>query len=267
MVTKEVWSMSETPLPQIASAMPPSADTLEERADAGELRPRRRSHSGANRPVSAFSPGPTAVRSEATARAELSVEDLAFVAALRAAGIALELTETELARVAQHVQSSEPAARRLDLLAAYYSAGEDALLAQRRQATDRWFLFQAADALDASQLVGRLLHVVPELPGATLERVGGAAGTLVLRADDDVCALEDEREEEGVATVSVCDLVRSINVLLDRRSVRARLVGLLGDGTREAYLALPSVTAAIALSSADYLAAPDAETLLDLTGW
>ena len=293
MVTKEVWSMSETPLPQIASAMQ-SADAPESTASSGEFRARARHSSGDLRPVSAFSPGhrlseppkgsqhPAAsqqagayalgpeLSSSAIVEAPvlLTEDDLRFVAALRAVGVATELTEVELARTAPYIRGEGRPARRLQLLACYYAAEHDVLAAQRRQATDRWFLFDAADGLSAPQLLAKLLDVVPELQGTTLERVGGRDGTLVLRADDDVCAIEDEDHvEPGMATVSVCDLVRAINVLLDRRTVRARLVGLIGDGTREGYVALPSVAAGIALSSADYLAVIDAEALLDLTGW
>ena len=250
--------MSETPLPQFVSELP------DDRSGIGDIRPRKRSHTGQNRAVSAFAPGHIATRVEAT---DLSEEELAFVGALRAAGVATELTDDELARIAPDMRSTDPRGRRTDLLAAYYAAAGDALTAQRRQATDRWFLYRSEDELTAPQLLARLLNVVPELSGAELERVGGQNGTLVVRAGEDICALEDERDDDGGPTVSVCDLVRAINVLLDRRLVRARIVGLLGDGTREAYVGLPSVTAAIALSSADYLAVVDAEALLDLTGW
>lgn len=284
--------MSETPLPQTLSAMH-SADAPDETASTGEFRARRRSTSAELRPVSAFAPGhgtgthgqvgnghgshdrgrtsepPPA--SVLPSRA-VSADDQRFVAALRASGVASELTEGELARVVAILPARsgafEASGRRLDILAAYYAAENDALAAQRRQATDRWFSYRASEGLNAPQLLARLLDVVPELQGTSLERVGGSDGTLVLRAGDDVCAFEDEREEHpGISTVTVCDLVRAINVLLDRRSVRARLVGLIGDGKREAYLGLPSVTSAIVLSSADYLTVADAEALLDLTGW
>ena len=253
--------MSQTPPPQIV------VDTAEG-ASALEARIRKRAH-GSARPVSAFAPGMAAARSELLTPAALSADEVGFVAALRAAGVAGELNDHELARAARHVhaESSDQAARRIELLQAYYEI-DDPLASQRRKATDRWFLFGADEGLDAHALLGRLLLVVPELAGSQLERVGGPDGTLVLRAGEDVCALEDELElEPGVVTVSVCDLVRAVNVLLDRRLVRARLVGLIGDGLREAYLGLPSATAAIGLSTGDYLAAADAEALLDLTGW
>ncbi|MDB4974408.1 MAG: hypothetical protein JWN48_2749 [Myxococcaceae bacterium] len=275
MVTKEVWSMSETPLPQIASAM--HSDAPEGTANTGEYRARKRSITGDLRPVSAFSPGhrghePPASASPPASQATLSEDERSFVAALRAAGIASELNEAEQARTAAHIRGEGRPARRLSLLASYYEAEHDALAGQRRKASDRWFLFDSAEGLNAHQLLARLLDIVPELQGTELERVGGRDGTLVLRDDDDVCALEDEQELEGreappYSTISVCDLVRAINVLLDRRAVRVRLVGLIGDGTREGYLGLPSVAAGIALSSADYLAVADAEALLDLTGW
>jgi hypothetical protein len=298
--------MSETPLPQTLSAMH-SADAPDETSTTGEFRARRRSTSAELRPVSAFAPGHgTGTHSQigsgngshdrnghergrtseppASALAptpSVTADDVRFAAALRSSGIASELTDAELARAiasqpGRGATQSAPG-RRLDLLASYYSAENDALAAQRRQATDRWFMFQAAEGLSAPQLLARLLDVVPELQGTALERVGGSDGTLVVRAGDDVCALEDERDEQPssspradaphASTISVCDLVRAINVLLDRRGVRARLVGLIGDGQREGYLGLPSVTAAIVLSSADYLAVADAEALLDLTGW
>jgi len=294
--------MSETPLPQTLSAMQ-SADAPDETSTTGEFRARRRNSTADLRPVSAFAPGhgngnhERGRGSEPPASAVApSADDQRFAAALRSSGVASELTDAELARATAQLhgraavgaRTDEPRpstpsgpARRLDLLVAYYGVEHDPLAAQRRQATDRWFLFQAADALTAPQLLARLLDVVPELQGTQLERVGGHDGTLVVRAGDDVCALEDEREEDGrgqstpgsgaaeprVSSISVCDLVRALNVLLDRRSVRARLVGLIGDGSREAYLALPSVTSAIVLSSGDYLAVADAEALLDLTGW
>lgn len=265
MVTKEVWSMSETPLPTARATL--SADTSEERTEGEHARLRRRASGADKRPVPTRSSIPPRIEPAFTSGL-LSEEDVAFVNALRSAGLAQELTGDELVRAAQHVQASEPTVRRLELLIAYYEAADDPLAAQRRRATDRWFLYRAEDTLNASQLLAQVLNVVPELAETELERVGGPNGTLVLRAGDDVCALEDEREDEpGLATVSVCDLVRAINILLDRRLVRARLVGLIGDGKREAYLGLPSVTAAIALSSADYLAVVDAEALLDLTGW
>jgi hypothetical protein len=265
--------MSVSPVAEFGSRTeePHASTSQDETATTGEFRARKRTPSTSNRPVSAFAPGQTGRGSEPPPQRKSTPpgpEELAFATALRAAGVAQELDETELGRTLQAARGQSRASRRIDLLAAYYAADHDPLAAKRRQATDRWYLHHAADTVDANQLLARLLDLVPELAGAQLERLGGHDGPLVLRHWEDICALEDEREEvAGQPTLSVCDLVRAINVLLERRTVRARLVGLLGDGQREAYLALPSVTAAITLSNADYLSAADAETLLDLTGW
>lgn len=255
--------MSQTPPPQ-SLVDTPDDSASPQILDGARM---RKSRASSSRPVSAFAPG-VGARSDVIATAGVpSADDARFVSALKNAGVAAELDDDELTRAARFVDSADPSTRRIELLNAYYES-DDPIAAQRRRATDRWFLFTADDGLNATQLLGRLLAVVPELAGSELERVGGPDGPLVLRVGDDVCALEDEQEvEPGSSTVSVCDLVRAINVLLDRRVVRARLVGLIGDGTREAYLGLPSVTAAIALSNEDYLAAVDAEALLDLTGW
>ena len=71
----------------------------------------------------------------------------------------------------------------------------------------------------------------------------------------------------GRLTVSVRDVVRAFNILLDRHGVRTRLVGLFGDGAREAYFGQSSMGSAIALANAQYLDAPDGETLMQRTGW
>jgi hypothetical protein len=181
-----------------------------------------------------------------------------------------ELSLSELDRILRALQEDSPAeARRLSLLEAYYGASSDAVAALRRRATDRWFMYHAADGIGAPQLVQRLLGVLPEIAGAHLERVGsagGTLGTLVLRLGEHVCAIDDELSGRDMS-VSVQEIVRAMNVLLERRNVRARLVGLFGDGTREAYVGLPSLSSALGLVEANYLTAPDVETLMALTAW
>jgi len=194
-------------------------------------------------------------------------DEAGFVAGLQAAGVLRELSLSELDRIQSNLRPGSGATRRLDLLEAYYAAGGDAVAALRRRATDRWFVFQATDNIGAPQLVQRLLGVVPELSGAHLERVGSSSGTLVLRLGEHLCALDDEQAERGRASVSVLEVVRAMNVLLDRKNVRARLVGLLGDGVREAYLGLGSLMNALPLVEADYLTAVDAEGLMGLSAW
>jgi hypothetical protein len=196
-----------------------------------------------------------------------ALDEHGFLAGLQAAGVLRELSLSEIERISRPLAETRAAARRLDLLEAYYAAGGDAVAALRRRAADRWFVYRGSDGLGAPQLMQRLLGVVPELSGAHLERVGSSSGTLVIRLGDHICALDDENEERGGARVGVHEVVRALNVLLERKGVRARLVGLLGDGTREAYLGLPSLTSALALTEADYLTAPDVETLMALTAW
>jgi hypothetical protein len=260
--------MSETPFPSTL------LDEPDANSGASES-PKRRRTTTSHRPVSAFAPAGTpssvgspasqAVSGDGDAAAMAGASDADFVAALRDAGVAADLHGQELTRAARAVRHTETNARRIDLLDAYYGAGGDALTSQRRRAMDRWFPYNASQRLDATELVIRAQMVLPELPAARLERIGGA---LVLRAGEHVCALEDEQDDlPDAPSISVRDLVRAFNVLLERHNVRVRLVGLIGDGQREVYLGLRTVAAAMALVKGDYLEPADAETLVDLTNW
>lgn len=267
--------MSETPVPEVrieAAGDPTFVGeargltddrTAQALADA-RLRKKVRS----SRPVSAFGSSPVRIRDDREEdEAEPGSHDSGFVAGLQAAGALRELSLSELDSIQKSVRESAGPARRLNLLEAYYGAGGDAVAALRRRATDRWFVFQATDSIGAPQLIQRLLGVVPELSGAHLERVGSSSGTLVMRLGDHLCALDDEHGERGWATVSVLEVVRAMNVLLDRKNLRTRMVGLHGDGTREAYLGLGSLMNALPLVEADYLTAADAEALMGFTAW
>lgn len=267
--------MSETPLPEVRRE-----------GASDEVSARR----GSGRPVSAFGSAPPLAQAglaQGTGNGAVNgsgpppsgeqptdpgvppaLDEHGFLAGLQAAGALRELSLSEIERITRAVpEDVGAAARRIDLLEAYYAAGGDAVAALRRRAADRWFVYRGNDAIGAPQLMQRLLGVVPELSGTHLERVGSASGTLVVRLGEHICALDDEQEERGAARVSVHEVVRALNVLLERKGVRARLVGLLGDGQREAYLGLPSLTSALALTEADYLTAPDIETLMALTAW
>jgi hypothetical protein len=253
--------MSETPLPQ------PLYEEPDEGAGNPDSRARRRS-AASSRPVSAFAPAHSSTRVETSPHGHLTQDDCSFVSLLHEAAIAAELDGGELTRTARLISHELSPARRIDMLDAYYEAGGDPIAGQRRTATDRWFVYNVDEALDAQTLVNRLLGVLPELSGARFERVGGPEGALVLRAGDHVCAIEDDHDDgTGTASVSVRDVVRALNVLLDRHGVRVRLVGLIGDGTREAYVGVASLAAAVALVEGDCLAATDTEMLMQLVAW
>jgi hypothetical protein len=255
--------MPETPLPQTLTE-----DYENPLGTPGESRTRKRP-STPGRPVSAFAPAPPKSDPPASSHMPLTPDDCAFVAALRATGLATELDGLELARAAKGVTAQARRARYLDLLGSYYAAAGDPLVSRRRQATDRWFVYTAAESLHVTQLLPRILNVLPEIYGARIERVGGASGTLVVRAGEHVCALEDELDEadEAAQSVSVGSLVRSLNMLLNRQGIRTRMIGLFGDGEREAYVGISSMADAVRLVQGDYLTAVDAESLMDLTGW
>jgi hypothetical protein len=254
--------MSETPVPEYRR------DYDDDGNVASEARLRKKSQSG--RPVSAFGTSPTLVKVDTPPSTPAGDPgEAGLVAGLQAAGILRELSLSELDRIMRGLPEALPETRRISLLEAYYGANTDAVAALRRRATDRWFLFSAGDSLGAPQLVQRLLGVLPEIAGAHLERVGGNSpgqGTLVMRLGDHVCAVDEENVGRD-ASVSVQEVVRTMNVLLERKNVRARLVGLFGDGEREGYVGLPSLSSALALVEAGYLTAPDIETLMSLTAW
>jgi hypothetical protein len=253
--------MSETPLPQ------PLYEESDEGAGAPDSRARRRS-AASSRPVSAFAPAHASARVESSPNGQLTQEDCSFVSLLHEAALASELDGGELTRTARLIHHDLKTARRIDLLDAYYEAAGDPITGQRRIATDRWFVYHAEEGLDAQSLVNRLLTVLPELSGARFERVGGSEGALVLRSGDHVCAIEDDDDDgTGAVSVSVRDVVRALNVLLDRHGIRVRMVGLIGDGAREAYVGVASLAAAVALVEGDCLAATDTESLMQLVAW
>ncbi len=254
--------MSETPLPHVEEFTGPATGSR----DVLAVRNKRLSMPG--RAVSAFAPAHPKSDPPLAENLPLTSEDQAFIAALREAGLVSELHGAEVTRVARHVVSPGVRGRYLDLLFAYYAAAGDALVSRRRMVTDRWFIYSAKQSLNLSQVLGRLLSVLPEIANTRLERVADEDGPLVLRCDEHVCALEDETEEgSSQRSVTIAGVVRALNVLLDRQGVRSRLVGLFGDGTREAYVAIASMAAAVPLAQAGYLTVPDAESLMEQTGW
>lgn len=203
----------------------------------------------------------------------LEHEDRAFLDALREAGLMGEVDAEELLRLASEASEGDSEERCATMLELYYTAGGDPSVSARRRRADRFFMHRVDQAATAVSLVARLVELVPEIGNARLERIGGAAGPLVLRSGDYVAAVDDDeddelpdRREDGVETVSVRGIVRALNVLLERHGVRERLIALRGDGEREMYAAL-GVRQALQLARAGCLEDRDAEDVLELGAW
>lgn len=213
----------------------------------------------------------------------LDESDREFVSALRAAGLVAELDDEELLRIASEAGESEDEdAHRVTLLELYYDGAGARDDAERRRRADRFFVQRVGEPATAAGLVTRLTALAPELGDVVLERIGGGDGPLVLRSGDHVAAVLDDYEEEtdtgdfdlavaearkrGVMMVTVRGLVRAINVLLDRREIRTRLVALRGDDDREVYVGL-GITEALSLARAGHLDDEDPEQVMDLGAW
>ena len=226
--------------------------------------------------------GRTSISAQRLAAQLLDPDDQLFLDAMSAAGLLEELDEEELLRLASEVGEGEPDERCVTLLELYYDAGGDEEAAGRRRRKDRFFLQRVDQPATASGLVARLVELTPELAEVTLERIGGGDGPLVLRSGEHFAAVLDDYDEEtdtgeldireaelrksGVPMVTVRGLVHALNVLLDRRGVRERLVALRGDAEREIYAGL-GVTEAMQLTRSGYLEDDDAEDVMDLGAW
>ncbi len=226
--------------------------------------------------------GRTSISAQRLAAQLLDPDDQLFLDAMSAAGLLEELDEEELLRLASEVGEGEPDERCVTLLELYYDAGGDEEAAGRRRRKDRFFLQRVDQPATASGLVARLVELTPELAEVTLERIGGGDGPLVLRSGEHFAAVLDDYEEEtdtgeldireaelrksGVPMVTVRGLVHALNVLLDRRGVRERLVALRGDAEREIYAGL-GVTEAMQLTRSGCLEDDDAEDVMDLGAW
>lgn len=216
----------------------------------------------------------------------LGADELAFVSALRDAGLAPDLAGEELRRAAvsmrETVSDLDPMSRRIDLLEAYYAAGGDPSVSRTRRSVDRFLMQRETDPVTAAQLVSRILELTPELGHVSLERVGGGAdGPLVLRAGEHFAALLDdyeesletgeidlrelERHESRTTMVTLRGLVHATNMLLERHGVRERFVALRSDPAREIYVATP-LTEAIELARGGHLE-DDAEEVVELGCW
>jgi hypothetical protein len=226
-------------------------------------------------------------RPVASAAPALLEDDLAFIGALREAGLVPDLAGAELARIARVIDGKAGLSRRIDLLEAYYEANGDAGIAKTRKLVDRFFCQHEGDPITTTTLLTALAELAPELGEIALERIGGGAeGPLVLRAGEHFAALLDDYEEHldtgevdlrdveqvereraaGIMMVTVRGLVRAVNVLLDRNGVRERLVPLRSDPPREIYVAVP-LTEAIELARLGHLEDESPEEVMELCSW
>jgi hypothetical protein len=184
--------------------------------------------------------------------------DEAYVELLKHAGLVSELS-APLMMVLSEVLTQGPQdleASRIDLLARYYEAANDADAGTRRARADRFMLHHNEDLVDAHGVVDRFNGLVPEVDTIHLERIGGGEeGPLVLRCGEHLSAVTDDYDEELgendidlralelVETVSVRGLVGAVNGLLARTDFDRRFVMLVADGRREVYVAVTSVGA------------------------
>lgn len=228
----------------------------------------------------AAGPPPTPIGARVTASLP-SEEELVFVAELRSAGLLHELDDRELARLValQQRRSVRGLARSIDLLETYFAAGGDLAVAAARKARDRYFVHREDEAVTAQGLIERLSALAPEVGAVVMERIGGGVeGQLVLRAGEQIAAVVDDYEEsletneidlralDVGQTITIRGLVRAINTLLSRVGVRARLVPLRTDESREVYLGV-GLAAAMQLAEAGVLDDDDAGELMELGGW
>jgi hypothetical protein len=227
---------------------------------------------------------PPIEQAERLAEQLLDPVDREFLSILRASGLLGELEGDELLRVASSVSESRSGvARRIDLLESYYAAGGDAARARTRRERDRFFLQRTDEPVTASQIVARLSELTPELGPIAIERIGaGDDALLVLRAGDHFAALLTDYEESldtdeidlrdieerrsGQTMVTLRGLVHAVNVLLDRKGVRERLIALRSDEAREVYVAT-SIVEAIELARRGWLEDEHAEDVMELGSW
>jgi len=193
-----------------------------------------------------------------------SPEDLRFINEMSAAGLLGELDGDELRRVLNETQSPSGSTRHLDVMFAYYGAAGDPLAAQRRRAADRFFLLTDQDGVSAKVIAERLAGLCPEIDEMNLERIGSDEGPLVLRSGDHVVGIVDEYDEgldtdeidlrglDEAPTVTVQAIVQAVNTILHRVGDERRFVPILGDVSREAYVAV-TIDGAVDLCRSGFL--------------
>lgn len=201
-------------------------------------------------------------------------EDLRFINELSAAGLLGDLDGDELQRLLGSKAARFEASRHLDILASYYGGAGDGTRAKRRCASDRFFLLTDEDSTSGKGIVAALATLSPEVDEISMERIGSHDGPLVLRCGDHVAAIVDEYEEsldtdeidlrdlDERASVTAQSIVQAVNTLLDRHGADRRFVPLVGDVSREAYVAVTR-TGAVDLCRAGFLELDTKEELFE----
>ncbi len=201
-------------------------------------------------------------------------EDLRFINELSAAGLLGDLDGDELQRLLGSRAGQAEASRHLDILAAYYGGAGDRTRAERRCASDRFFLLSDQDQTSGKGIAAALATLSPEVDEISMERIGSDDGPLILRCGDHVAAIVDEYEEsldtdeidlrdlDERASVTAQSIVQAVNILLDRHGADRRFVPLLGDISREAYVAVTQ-TGAVDLCRAGFLELDTKEELFE----
>ena len=121
--------------------------------------------------------------------------DEAYVELLKHAGLVSELTAPLMMVLSEVLKQGEQDldTSRVDLLARYYDAADDAEARERRVRADRFMLHDNEDLIDAHGVVERLNALVPEVDAIHLERIGGGEeGPLVLRCGEHLSAVTDD---------------------------------------------------------------------------
>ncbi len=204
----------------------------------------------------------------------------ALLALLRSVGLLRELSGDDAEALAQGLASQEEAGRWVEALRRYYMDPADPACSARRRHQDRFYLHDAAETYAATELVRRLAALTPELPGLSIERLGGEEGVLVLRAGDQVAPVLDPDEtsvdtgevdlaaleQESARSAAVQGIVRAVNALLSRLGAPRRFVQLRSDEQCEVYLAV-SLDDALGMLAAGVLEDADEEELRDFGCW
>ena len=190
-----------------------------------------------------------------------------FVSRYRDAGLAAEFSEILQSKFADAIPTSgDEVAKRIDILEKYYGGSDDRESSSRRSRMDRFYIHKVSDQRYASEILSGLNDLVPEIPDVRLEKLEGTGGMLVLRAGDEISAIQDDLHSASSTDISVASIVNAINLLMNRFEIRDRFLQLRTDGEREAFFAT-GVSEGILLCNAGFLEDGSIEELMEFGSW